>query len=420
MRLIKRNSLINVVHHSAVDYPVPSNISYFWNFGILALVCLVVQLVSGIFLAMHYVPNVDLAFVSVEHIMRDVNYGWLLRYIHANGASMFFVVVYLHIFRGIFYSSYSKPRELLWCIGVIIFLLMILTAFMGYVLPWGQMSFWAATVIINLASAIPFIGNEIVLWLWGGFSVDNATLNRFFSLHYLFPFIITALVVIHIIFLHETKSSNPLGTKNYDNVPMSPYFTIKDLFITIVFFVVFFIFVYFMPNYLGHPDNYIPANPMVTPAHIVPEWYFLPFYAILRSVPDKLGGVVLMVSAILILLFIPFLSKINLKSFSFRPLNNLLFWFFFFNWFILGWIGGSPIEYPFFEIGQLSAFFYFFYFFFTIFYINWVEIILKDDVILNKKESIFNYILSIIKYFYYIIKYRNYKKVKVENKWVIY
>lgn len=374
MRLVNRNSLVHAIYHTAVPYPASSNLNYIWSFGICALVCLVIQLVTGIFLAMHYVPHVDLAFISVEHIMRDVNYGWLLRYIHANGASMFFIVVYIHIFRGLYYGSYMYPRELLWCVGVVIFLLMILTAFLGYVLPWGQMSFWAATVITNLASAIPFIGIDIVQWLWGGFSVDNATLNRFFSFHYLFPFLITALVVVHLIFLHDGKSNNPLGVKpNVDNVPFTPYYTVKDLLSVIVFFMFFAFFVFFLPNYLGHPDNYIPANPMVTPTHIVPEWYFLPFYAILRSVPDKLGGVILMVGAIVILLVLPFIHRVDIRSMVFRPISKVFFWIFIANWFILGWIGGNPIEEPYFIIGQISAFFYFFYFIVLIWFLNYLE-----------------------------------------------
>jgi quinol-cytochrome oxidoreductase complex cytochrome b subunit len=288
MRFVNKNSLIHTLYHTAVPYPGPSNLNYIWSFGIFLLVCLIIQILTGIFLAMHYVPNIDLAFVSVEHIMRDVNFGWLLRYIHANGASMFFISVYLHICRGLYYSSYTYPRQLLWCIGVIIFLLMIITAFLGYVLPWGQMSFWGATVITNLASAVPYVGNSIVFWLWGGFSVDNATLNRFFSFHYLLPFIIAALTVVHMIFLHDGKSNNPLGIDaiTFDNVPFTPYFVVKDLFAVILFFVFFGFFIFYLPNYLGHTDNYIPANPLVTPAHIVPEWYLLPFYAILRSVPD--------------------------------------------------------------------------------------------------------------------------------------
>jgi len=298
-----------------VYYPTSANLNYFCNFGSLAGLCLGIQIVTGIFLAMHYVPNADLAFLSVEHIMRDVNNGWLLRYLHANGASFFFLVVYIHVFKGAFHASYVFPRHFLWCSGVIILLLMILTAFLGYVLPWGQMSFWAATVITNLASAVPLIGNKIVFWLWGGFAVDNATLNRFFSLHYLLPFVIAALAALHIVFLHEHGSSSPTGLPpKIDNISFSPYFIVKDLFGFWVFFVFFFIFVFFYPNVLGHTDNYIPANPLVTPTHIVPEWYFLPFYAILRSIPDKLMGVVSLLNSILVLLVIPFVfnsEKLN-------------------------------------------------------------------------------------------------------------
>ncbi len=327
------------------------------------MLCLVIQIVTGIFLAMHYVAHADLAFLSVEHIMRDVNYGWLIRYIHANGASMFFLVVYVHIFRGLYYGSYMYPREILWCLGVIILLIMILTAFMGYVLPWGQMSFWAATVITNLASAIPLVGDSIVYWLWGGFSVDNPTLNRFFSLHYLFPFVIVALAGLHLIFLHENLSNNPLGIKsNTDQIPFGPYFLVKDLYGIILFFIFFSVFLYFAPNYLGHTDNYIPANPMVTPTHIVPEWYFLPFYAILRSVPDKLGGVILLLLSILILLALPFITRSEIRSSSFRLLHKIFFWIFFFDCLVLGWIGGKSIETPFYEIGQLATGFYFAYF----------------------------------------------------------
>ncbi len=363
MRFIKKYPLLSTLHHTVISYPVPINITYFWNFGVLAAVCLIIQIITGIFLAMHYVAHADLAFISVEHIMRDVNYGWLIRYIHANGASMFFLVVYVHVFRGLYYGSYMYPRQILWCIGVIILLIMILTAFMGYVLPWGQMSFWAATVITNLASAVPVIGDSIVYWLWGGFSVDNPTLNRFFSLHYLFPFIIVALVGLHIIFLHENFSNNPLGIKsNTDQIPFGPYFLIKDLYGVILFLMFFSVFLYFAPNYLGHTDNYIPANPMVTPTHIVPEWYFLPFYAILRSVPDKLGGVILLLASILILLGLPFITKSDIRSSSFRLLHKIFFWIFFFDCLILGWIGGKSIETPFYELGQIATGFYFAYF----------------------------------------------------------
>ena len=364
MRFIKKYPLISLLHHSGVTYPVPASISYLWNFGSLALICLVVQVITGIFLAMHYAANTELAFLSVEHIMRDINYGWAIRYIHANGASMFFLVVYVHIFRGLYYGSYLYPRQLVWGIGVIILLVMIGTAFMGYVLPWGQMSFWAATVITNLASAIPVIGTDIVYWLWGGFSVDNATLNRFFSFHYTLPFILIGLVAVHIILLHENGSNNPLGTPiiNIDKAPFTPYFTIKDIFGAIIFFILFSYLVFFDPNLLGHPDNYIPANPLVTPAHIVPEWYFLPFYAILRSIPNKLGGVILLLSAILVLLIMPFIVKSEIRSSQFRPFTAIFFWFFLGDCLLLGWLGGKPVEAPFIFLGQFCTLFYFLYF----------------------------------------------------------
>jgi len=310
---------------------------------------------------MHYVASPEHAFNSVEHIMRDVNYGWLIRYLHANGASMFFLVVYVHIFRGLYYGSYMYPRQILWCTGVIILLIMILTAFMGYVLPWGQMSYWAATVITNLASAVPYVGDYIVYWLWGGFSVGGPTLNRFFSFHYLMPFVLTALVIGHILILHEVKSNNPIGINSPDNVQFTPYYTIKDIFGIMVFWLFFSVFLYYYPNLLGHTDNYIKANPMVTPTHIVPEWYFLPFYAILRSVPDKLGGVVLLLASILVLLALPFYANSKVRSSAFRSLNKIFFWFFFSTCLLLGWIGGKNIEPPFYFIGQAATFFYFFY-----------------------------------------------------------
>jgi len=364
MRLIKNNPILNLAYHSGVTYPVPASINYLWNFGSLALICLVLQLVTGIFLAMHYAANTEIAFLSVEHIMRDINYGWLIRYFHANGASMFFLVVYVHIFRGLYYGSFLYPRQPVWSIGVIILLVMIGTAFMGYVLPWGQMSFWAATVITNLASAVPLIGNDIVFWLWGGFSVDNATLNRFFSFHYVLPFLLVGLVAIHIFLLHEDGSNNPLGLDvvKVDKAPFTPYFTIKDIFGAVIFLILFCFLVFFAPNLLGHPDNYIPANPLVTPAHIVPEWYFLPFYAILRSIPNKLGGVLLLLSAILVLLLLPFFVKFEIRSSQFRPLSAVFFWFFLSNCFILGWLGGQPVEAPYVVAGQLSTIFYFIYF----------------------------------------------------------
>lgn len=355
--------LISVVNNHIIDYPTPINLTYAWSFGALAGICLVIQIVSGIFLAMHYTPHIDYAFYSVEHIMRDVNSGWLIRYIHANGASMFFIVVYSHIFRGLYYGSYMNPREHLWCSGVIIFLLMMATAFMGYVLPWGQMSFWGATVITNLFSAIPFVGDAIVTWLWGGFSIDNATLNRFFSLHFVLPFAIAGLVIIHISLLHRDGSNNPLGVESKSSkIPFYPYFYVKDLFSLICFMLFFSIILFYFPNTLGHPDNYIMADALSTPAHIVPEWYFLPFYAILRSIPDKLGGVLAMGGAIVILLFIPFINTSLVRSSTFRPIHRQLFWFLFADFVLLGWIGQAPVEKPYVQIGQFATAFYFFYF----------------------------------------------------------
>jgi len=357
-----KEPMLAFVDSHIIDYPTPTNLSYLWSFGSTAGLCLVIQIVTGIFLAMHYTPHVDLAFSSVEHIMRDVNNGWLIRYLHANGASMFFIVVYSHIFRGLYYGSYMSPREHLWCSGVGIFILMMATAFMGYVLPWGQMSFWGATVITNLFSAIPLVGDTIVQWLWGGFSVDNATLNRFFSLHYLMPFAIAGLTIVHLSLLHKDGSNNPIGVDSaIDRIPFYPYFYVKDLFSFIIFVVVFSTFVFFYPNTMGHPDNYIPANPMVTPPHIVPEWYFLPFYAILRSIPDKLGGVIAMGGALVILLFLPFIHQSEIRSAAFRPLYRKGFWLFAVNFLILGWIGQNVVETPFIEIGQVSTVIYFFF-----------------------------------------------------------
>jgi ubiquinol-cytochrome c reductase cytochrome b subunit len=363
MRFIKKNPLASIFNDMLVDYPSPASLSYLWNFGSLAGICLIIQIITGIALAMHYAPNVDLAFISVEHIMRDVNNGWLIRYIHANGASMFFIVVYIHMLRGLYYGSYSYPRILLWSIGVVIFLIMILTAFMGYVLPWGQMSFWGATVITNLCSAIPVVGYDIVLWLWGGFSVDNATLNRFFSLHYLMPFIVAALAAAHLIALHQHGSNNPVGIEALiDKIPFHPYYSIKDLYGAILFLIFFSFFIFFYPNMLGHSDNYIPANPLVTPTHIVPEWYFLPFYAILRSIPDKLGGVIAMVLSIAVLAILPMVHTSDIRSGSFRPLFKPFFWLFLVNCAILEWIGGQPVEMPYLIIGQIATFTYFMYF----------------------------------------------------------
>lgn len=354
--------LLAIVNNHIVEYPTPKNISYFWGFGILAGIILVVQILTGIFLAMHYTPHVHYAFVSVEHIIRDVSYGWLLRYLHANGASFFFIVVYLHMFRGLYYGSFLYPRGHLWCSGVLLFILIIATAFIGYVLPWGQMSFWGATVITNLISAIPFIGESIVQWLWGGFSVDNPTLNRFFSLHYILPILIAALALVHIVLLHKVGSNNPLGLCTYnENISFYPYFYVKDLYGFIVLFALFSFFVFFFPNILGHPDNYISANPISTPAHIVPEWYFLPFYAILRSIPHKLGGVVAMFGALLVLMLLPYISSAEVRAACFKPFYKFFFWLFLVNCFILGWIGQNVVEYPFVEIGQIATIFYFFF-----------------------------------------------------------
>jgi ubiquinol-cytochrome c reductase cytochrome b subunit len=312
---------------------------------------------------MHYTPHIDLAFSSVEHIMRDVNNGWFIRYAHANGASMFFIVVYSHIFRGLYYGSYMHPRQLLWCSGVIIFILMMGTAFMGYVLPWGQMSFWGATVITNLATAIPVVGQPIVDWLWGGFTVNNATLNRFFSLHFLFPFLIAGLSLLHLALLHKYESNNPLGIDtSVDKVSFYPYFIVKDVFAFFIFTLVFSIFVFYFPNTMGHPDNYIPANPLVTPAHIVPEWYFLPFYAILRSIPDKLGGVAAMGGALIVLFLIPFTNLSEIRSTTFRPLFKIFYWLLVVDFLILGWIGQKPVKTTFVIAGQIATLYYFIFF----------------------------------------------------------
>ena len=370
-----RLPVFSFVQHHLIDYPAPKNLNYWYNFGSIAGVMLVVQIVTGIVLAMHYQPHADLAFASTEHIMRDVNYGWLMRYMHANGGSMFFLAVYIHIFRGIYYGSYKAPREILWWMGIIIFILMMATAFMGYVLPWGQMSFWAATVITNLFSAVPIAGEAIVSWMWGGFSVDNPTLNRFYSLHYLLPFMIFAVVFIHLWALHHRKSNNPLGIDikgPQDTLPFHPYYTAKDLYGMGVFGVLFAFFLFFAPNYLGHPDNYIPADPLVTPAHIVPEWYFLPFYAILRAIPDKLLGVVAMFASILILFVLPWLDTSKVRSASFRPVYKLLFWAFLVDCIVLGYIGGQPVEGVFIVIGRLATALYFL-FFLALPLIGWFE-----------------------------------------------
>ena len=354
-----------LIHSSFISFPVPRNITYLWTFGAILIFMLVAQIVTGIFLAMHYTPEATKAFDSVEHIMRDVNYGWLMRYLHANGASMFFIAVYIHIFRGMYYGSYKAPREILWILGVVILLLMMATAFMGYVLPWGQMSFWGATVITNLFSAIPVVGETIVSFLWGGFAVGNPTLNRFFSLHYLMPFMILGVVILHVWALHVPGQNNPTGVpikSGKDAVPFTPYATIKDLFAVVVFMIFYAWWVFYVPNYLGHADNYIPANPAVTPAHIVPEWYFLPFYAILRAIPDKLGGVLAMGGAIVILAFMPWLDTSKVRSASYRPLYKIAFWAFVVTTVMLGWLGAKPAEGGYVVASQLFTAYYFAHF----------------------------------------------------------
>lgn len=372
-----RLPLLTLVHGTlGAGYPAPRNLNYFWNFGSLAGLALVIQLITGIVLAMHYVPTTATAFDSVEMIMRDVNYGWLLRYIHSNGASMFFIVVIIHIFRGLYYGSYKAPREILWMLGVVILLLMMATAFMGYVLPWGQMSFWGATVITNLFSAIPVIGDSIVSFLWGGFSVDEPTLKRFFSLHYLLPFVIVGVVILHIWALHLPGSNNPLGIdvkSPQDQVPFHPYYTAKDALGVGVFLIVFALLLFYAPNMLGHPDNYIPANPMVTPPHIVPEWYFLPFYAILRAVPDKLGGVLLMFAAVGLLFLLPWLDTSKVRSATFRPVYKLFFWLLVVDCVTLGVVGANPPEGSWILIGQASTAWYFIHFLLILPVLGFVE-----------------------------------------------
>jgi len=358
------------------NYPAPRNLNYFWNFGALAGFILVIMIITGIMLAMSYTAHVDHAFQSVERIMRDVNSGWLLRYMHANGASFFFIVVYIHIFRGLYYGSYKSPREVLWWLGVIILLLMMATAFMGYVLPWGQMSFWGATVITNLFSAIPVIGDEIVTFLWGGFSVGNPTLNRFFALHFLLPFVICGVVILHIWALHIQGSNNPTGIEALpeDKIPFHPYYTTKDLFGLGVFLILYFIVVFWFPNALGHPDNYIPANPLSTPAHIVPEWYFLPFYAILRSIDNKLIGVLLMFGSILLLFVLPWLDTSKIRSATFRPIYKVLFWILLFDCILLTWCGAQLPEGLPLILSRLGTFWYFFHFIVLLPAIGWIEV----------------------------------------------
>jgi len=364
MRILKSHPLLKMVNSYVIDSPQPSNLSYLWNFGSLLAFCLVIQIVTGVTLAMHYNPNVLEAFNSVEHIMRDVNNGWLIRYLHSNTASAFFFLVYLHIGRGLYYGSYRSPRTLVWTIGTIIFILMMATAFLGYVLPYGQMSLWGATVITNLMSAIPWVGQDIVEFIWGGFSVNNATLNRFFSLHYVLPFVLAALALMHLIALHDSAGSgNPLGVSgNYDRLPFAPYYIFKDLITIFIFILVLSIFVFYMPNLLGDSENYVMANPMQTPPAIVPEWYLLPFYAILRSIPNKLLGVIAMFSALLILLIMPFTDMSRSRGIQFRPLSKIVFFIFVANFLILMLLGAKHVESPFIELGQISTVLYFLYF----------------------------------------------------------
>nr|ADW54599.1 cytochrome b [Cavia porcellus] len=357
--LRKSHPLIKIINHSLIDLPAPSSISTWWNFGSLLGICLGLQIITGLFLAMHYTADTSTGFSSVAHICRDVNYGWLIRYLHANGASMFFIFLYLHIGRGIYYGSYTFLET--WNIGIALLFAVMATAFMGYVLPWGQMSFWGATVITNLLSAIPYIGTTLVEWIWGGFSVDKATLTRFFAFHFILPFIITALVMVHLLFLHETGSNNPSGlNSDSDKIPFHPYYTIKDILGALFMMLALLCLVLFTPDLLGDPDNYTPANPLNTPPHIKPEWYFLFAYAILRSIPNKLGGVLALVLSILILALFPMLHTSKQRSMAFRPLSQCLLWLLAANLLILTWIGGQPVEHPYITIGQLGSISYFF------------------------------------------------------------
>nr|APS87254.1 cytochrome b [Cambaroides schrenckii] len=359
--LRKSHPLFKIINNALIDMPIPSNISFLWNFGSLLGLCLVTQILTGLFLSMHYTPNIEMAFSSVIHICRDVNYGWMLRTLHANGGSFFFICLYLHIGRGIYYSSYTYFHT--WMVGVLIFFLTMATAFLGYVLPWGQMSFWGATVITNLFSAIPYLGTDLVQWIWGGFAVDNATLTRFFSFHFLFPFIISALTMVHILFLHETGGNNPLGvTSSLSKVPFHPYFSFKDLFGFMILILFLLLLTFLAPYLLSDPDNFIPANPLVTPVHIQPEWYFLFAYAILRSIPNKLGGVIALVASVSILVILPFTHSSKFRSLTFYPLNQFLFWTLVSLVILLTWIGARPVEPPYILVGQTLSLLYFLYY----------------------------------------------------------
>nr|AAR25278.1 cytochrome b [Chlorochrysa calliparaea] len=358
LNLRKNHQILKVINNALIDLPTPSNISTWWNFGSLLGVCLITQIITGLLLAMHYTADTNLAFSSVAHMCRDVQFGWLIRNLHANGASFFFICIYLHIGRGIYYGSYLNKET--WNIGVILLLTLMATAFVGYVLPWGQMSFWGATVITNLFSAIPYIGQTLVEWAWGGFSVDNPTLTRFFALHFLLPFLIVGLTLVHLTFLHETGSNNPTGIpSDCDKIPFHPYYTIKDILGFVLMLSLLVSLALFSPNLLGDPENFTPANPLVTPPHIKPEWYFLFAYAILRSIPNKLGGVLALAASILVLFFMPLLHTSKLRSMTFRPLSQILFWTLVANVLILTWVGSQPVEHPFIIIGQLASFTYF-------------------------------------------------------------
>ena len=380
MRILKSHPLLKLVNSYLIDASQPSNISYLWNFGSLLAVCLVIQIITGVTLAMHYSPSVSEAFNSIEHIMRDVNNGWLVRYLHSNTASAFFFLVYLHIGRGMYYGSYRAPRTLVWALGTIILVLMMAIGFLGYVLPYGQMSLWGATVITNLISAIPWIGQDVVEFIWGGFSVNNATLNRFFALHFVLPFVLAALVLMHLIALHDTAGSgNPLGISGtYDRVSFAPYYLFKDLITIFIFIFVLSIFVFFMPNVLGDSENYIMANPMQTPPAIVPEWYLLPFYAILRSIPNKLLGVIAMFSAIFVILALAFTDLGRSRGLQFRPLSKIIFWIFVANFLILMVLGAKHVESPFIEFGQISTVLYFSHFIFFVPAVSILENTLTD------------------------------------------
>nr|WMQ77976.1 cytochrome b [Ericeia subcinerea] len=359
--LRKSNPIFKIINGSLIDLPSPSNISYWWNFGSLLALCLMIQILTGLFLTMYYTANIELAFYSVNYICRNVNYGWLIRTLHANGASFFFICIYLHIGRGIYYESFNLKHT--WMIGVTILFLLMATAFMGYVLPWGQMSFWGATVITNLLSAIPYLGSMLVSWIWGGFSVDNATLTRFYTFHFLLPFIILMMTMIHLLFLHQTGSNNPLGlNSNYDKIPFHPFFSYKDLLGAIILLFILIMLTLTNPYLLGDPDNFIPANPLVTPEHIQPEWYFLFAYAILRSIPNKLGGVIALVMSILILIILPFTFNKKIQGIQFYPINQILFWSLVTMIILLTWIGARPVEDPYIITGQLLTIFYFSYF----------------------------------------------------------